>query len=102
MIMENRSLPESAVQPFESNVLCSEPKHGDIFHMPLGLKGYFDYKQGLECAAEQKKPVLIDFKGHACANCKRMEAKIWSNPEILSRLRSVSYTHLTLPTNKEV
>jgi len=87
MIMENRSLPESAVQPFESNVLCSEPKHGDIFHMPLGLKGYFDYKQGLECAAEQKKPVLIDFKGHACANCKRMEAKVWSNPEILSRLR---------------
>jgi thiol:disulfide interchange protein len=87
MIMENRSLPESAVQPFESNVLCSEPKHGDIFHMPLGLKGYFDYKQGLECAAEQKKPVLIDFKGHACANCKHMEAKVWSNPEILSRLR---------------
>jgi thiol:disulfide interchange protein DsbD len=88
MIMENRSLPGSAVQPVESNVLCSEPKHGDIFHMPLGLKGYFDYKQGLECAAEQKKPVLIDFKGHACANCKRMEAKVWSNPEILSRLRN--------------
>jgi thiol:disulfide interchange protein DsbD len=55
--------------------------------MPLGLKGYFDYKQGLTCAKEQKKPVLIDFKGHACANCKRMEAKVWSDPEVLSRLR---------------
>lgn len=88
MIMENRSLTGSAVQHVESYVLCSEPKHSDIFHMPLGLKGYFDYKQGLECAAEQKKPVLIDFKGHACANCKRMEANVWSNPEILSRLRN--------------
>jgi len=55
--------------------------------MPLGLKGYFDYKQGLACAKEQGKPVLIDFKGHACANCKLMEAKVWSDPEVLERLR---------------
>ena len=55
--------------------------------MPLGLEGYFDYKQGLECAREQKKPVLIDFKGHACANCKLMEARVWSDPEVLRRLR---------------
>ena len=55
--------------------------------MPLGLSGYFDYKQGLACAKEQGKPVLIDFKGHACANCKLMEAKVWSDPEILKRLR---------------
>jgi thiol:disulfide interchange protein len=86
MIMENRS-SGAAVQTGESSVLCSEPKHNNIFHMPLGLKGYFDYKQGLTCAKEQKKPVLIDFKGHACANCKRMEARVWSDPEILSRLR---------------
>ena len=30
---------------------------------------------------------LIDFKGHACANCKLMEAKVWSDPEVLRRLR---------------
>jgi thiol:disulfide interchange protein DsbD len=87
IIMENKSFSGQAVQPVETNVLCSEPKHNDIFQMPLGLKGYFDYKQGLVCAKELKKPVLLDFKGHACANCKRMEAKVWSDPEILSRLR---------------
>jgi thiol:disulfide interchange protein DsbD len=87
IIMENKSFSGQAVQPVETNVLCSEPKHNDIFQMPLGLKGYFDYKQGLACAKELKKPVLLDFKGHACANCKRMEAKVWSDPEILSRLR---------------
>jgi thiol:disulfide interchange protein DsbD len=54
--------------------------------MPLGLTGYFDYEQGLACAKEQGKPVLIDFKGHACANCKLMEAKVWSDPEVLRRL----------------
>jgi thiol:disulfide interchange protein DsbD len=55
--------------------------------LPYGLKGYFDYKQGLDCAKEQGKPILIDFKGHACANCKLMEAKVWSDPEVLRRLR---------------
>ncbi|MDX9812356.1 MAG: cytochrome c biogenesis protein CcdA [Bacteroidales bacterium] len=67
--------------------LCSEPKHADRFTMPLGLKGYFDYEQGLACAREQGKPVLLDFKGHACANCKLMEARVWSDPGVLRRLR---------------
>jgi len=87
MITENRSLSVPFVQTAETSIICTEPKHSDIFNMPLGLKGYFDYKQGLMCAKEQNKPVLIDFKGHACANCKRMEAKVWSDPEILKRLR---------------
>ncbi|MGC1390224.1 MAG: cytochrome c biogenesis protein CcdA [Bacteroidales bacterium] len=87
MILENRSASGPVAQPSQTSTICSEPKYNDIFHMPLGLKGYFDYKQGLACAKEQKKPVLIDFKGHACSNCKRMEAKVWSDPEILRRLR---------------
>jgi thiol:disulfide interchange protein DsbD len=87
LIMENRTTTGASVQSAETSILCSEPKHDDIFDMPLGLIGYFDYKQGLACAKEQKKPVLIDFKGHACANCKRMEAKVWTDPEILRRLR---------------
>ena len=87
LIMENRSFSAPSVKSSEISILCSEPKYNDIFQMPLGLRGYFDYKQGLACAKEQKKPVLIDFKGHACANCKRMEARVWSDPEIMSRLR---------------
>lgn len=88
IIAENRSYSgPAAVQQLNTSELCSEPKHGELFEMPLGLKGYFDYKQGLACAKEQGKPVLIDFKGHACANCKLMEAKVWSDPEVLRRLR---------------
>jgi len=73
--------------PLTSSQLCSEPKYGDKLRMPLGLTGYYDYKQGLECAREQGKPALLDFKGHACANCKLMEARVWSDPEVLKRLK---------------
>jgi len=73
--------------PVFGSDICSEPRHGDRFIMPLGLKGYFEYEQGLACAREQGKPVLLDFKGHACANCKLMEARVWSDPEVLRRLR---------------
>ncbi len=87
LISENRTPSVNLNQSAETNTLCSEPKYSNIFEMPLGLKGYFDYKQGLECAKEKGMPVFIDFKGHACANCKRMEAKVWSDPEVFRRLR---------------
>jgi thiol:disulfide interchange protein DsbD len=87
IISQNRVGVTAFSQNSSVSALCSEPKHGDLFDMPHGLTGYFDLKQGLACAKEQGKPVLIDFKGHACANCKLMEAKVWSDPEILRRLR---------------
>ena len=89
----SRQIPENvAPATFDfgnpvSGMLCGDPKHADLFDMPLGLTGYFDFKQGIACAKEKGKPVLIDFKGHACANCKVMEAKVWSDPEVLRRLR---------------
>jgi len=69
------------------NPLCEEPKYGDFLHFEYGLSGYFDLQQGLRCAAKINKPVLIDFKGHACANCKKMDARVWSDPEVQKRLR---------------
>ena len=88
MIMPvNTAQSSPAASSVFSSELCSNPLYDDIFDMPLGLKGYYDYEQGLKCAKEQGKPVLLDFKGHACANCKLMEAKVWSEPEILRRLR---------------
>jgi thiol:disulfide interchange protein len=68
-------------------VLCDEPRYADFLHLPHGLQGYFDLEQGLECAREQNKPVFLDFVGHACANCKEMEARVWSDPRVLQRLR---------------
>lgn len=70
-----------------SQSLCEEPKYADFLHLPHGLKGYFDYQQALKCAREKGKPLFVDFVGHTCANCKEMEAKVWSDPRVLERLR---------------
>jgi len=67
--------------------LCEKPKHGDILHLPHGLEGYFDYEQALVCANAQKKPIFIDFTGHGCVNCREMEARVWSDPRVLKKLR---------------
>jgi thiol:disulfide interchange protein len=87
MISENRTIVQAQAGAVSLSQTCSVPKYNEILDMPEGLKGYFDYKQGLECAKEQGKPVLLDFKGHACANCKLMEAKVWSDPAVLERLQ---------------
>lgn len=67
--------------------LCGTAKYADFLHLPHGLKGYFDYDEGMACAKEQNKPVLLDFKGHTCTNCKVMEEKVWSDPQVLKRLK---------------
>jgi thiol:disulfide interchange protein len=71
-----------------SSVLCDVPKHVDILHLPHGLQGYFNYEQALACAKKQNKPVFIDFTGHGCANCRKMEENVWANPEVLSSLQN--------------
>jgi len=68
--------------------LCDEPKYNDLFELPHGLKGYFDYEQGLACARQLNKPVFLDIKGHACTNCKVMEKNVWSDPDVLKRLQN--------------
>jgi len=69
------------------NKLCGVPKYSEFLHLPHGLKGYFDYDEGMACAKEQNKPVFIDFTGHGCVNCREMEANVWSHPEVLKKLQ---------------
>lgn len=52
-----------------------------------GLISFDDYQKGLEYAKEVGKPVLIDFTGYACVNCRKMEDNVWSNESILSILK---------------
>ena len=66
---------------------CEPPKYADFLHLPHSLKGYFNLDQALACARKVNKPVFIDFTGHGCVNCREMEANVWSNPEVLQRLR---------------
>ena len=73
--------------PSQAAGLCDAPRHADILHLPHEIQGYFDLKQALACAKEKNKPVFIDFTGHGCVNCREMEANVWSQPEVLKRLK---------------
>lgn len=53
---------------------------------PLGLTCFKDFEEGLEYARENNKPILLDFTGWACVNCRKMEENVWSEPEIFSIL----------------
>jgi thiol:disulfide interchange protein DsbD len=86
-ISENRGTTAPGLVTTASLSLCEEPKYADFLQFEYGLEGYFDLEQGLACARELGKPVLIDFKGHACANCKEMDARVWSDAGVQQRLR---------------
>ncbi len=47
-----------------------------------------DYEKALQLAREQNKPVLIDFTGWACVNCRRMEEKVWVDPRVLDLMKN--------------
>jgi thiol:disulfide interchange protein DsbD len=50
------------------------------------LPGYFTLDEGLAAAKVSGKPVFVDVTGHGCTNCREMEARVWSDPEVLRRL----------------
>ncbi|WP_153800544.1 protein-disulfide reductase DsbD family protein [Foetidibacter luteolus] len=59
----------------------------DKLHVPFGLTAYFDLEEGLAAAKALSKPVMLDFTGHSCANCRKMEEKVWKHPDVLKRMK---------------
>ena len=65
-----------------------QPKYSDFLHLPHGLEGFFDLKEAEAYAVKVGKPLFIDFTGHGCVNCREMEARVWSDPQVLDILRN--------------
>ncbi|WP_428225555.1 protein-disulfide reductase DsbD family protein [Flavobacterium sp.] len=61
------------------------PEHAH--YGPHNIITFDDYELGLAYAKQVNKPVLLDFTGDACANCRKMEDNVWSNSEVLSILK---------------
>lgn len=88
-------LPAMTKQSFDITK-SGEPGHGDaivyegesVREGPHGLMAFTDYDEGMSFAKEKDKPVFLDFTGLGCANCRKMEAAVWSDPAVLERLRS--------------
>lgn len=52
-----------------------------------GMTTYFDYNEALEIARKLKKPLMLDFTGINCVNCRKMEGSVWSDPQVMKRLK---------------
>ena len=53
-----------------------------------GMNTYFDYDDALNAAKEQGKPIMLDFTGITCVNCRKMETEVWSDPEVFKRMKN--------------
>lgn len=92
----NAWLPPVSTQDFDlySNRTASAEaktegakKYANLFHAPYGINAFYDYEEGLAYAKQQNKPVLIDFTGWSCTNCRKMEATVWADTQVLKRLK---------------
>ncbi|TFG77947.1 MAG: thioredoxin family protein [Flavobacteriales bacterium] len=62
---------------------------------PLGIDCFKDFGEGVAFAKSVDKPILLDFTGWACANCRKMEENVWSDPEVYPLLKE-SYVLISL------
>lgn len=67
-------------------VTNSLPEHAHLG--PHKIVAFHDYDKGVAYAKEVGKPILLDFTGHACVNCRKMEEHVWSNSEVLPLLKN--------------
>ncbi len=87
-------LPSITTQDFNLNEVrggqvvapVAELKGKSIKAGPYGLVKYTDYDEGLTAAKEAGKPIFLDFTGHACVNCKKMETTVWSDSRVRDML----------------
>lgn len=87
-------LPPMNSQDFKGSQTAEVPAqkidalYSDFLELPLGLSGYFDFEQAKAAALKANKPLFIDFTGHGCVNCRKMEEYVWSDPSVLQRLKN--------------
>lgn len=68
---------------------------------PHNLNCYHDFDEALAAAKEQNKPLFVDFTGHGCVNCRKMEENVWPLPGIIDHLRN-NYIVVSLYVDEKV
>ena len=61
--------------------------YGSEVPLAYGLTGYSKLEDGIAAAKASGRKVFVDITGHGCVNCREMEARVWSDPRVLQRLR---------------
>ena len=71
-----------------SVAIDSEIPDGAHLMAPHNILAFNNYDKGLAYAKKVGKPVMIDFTGHACVNCRKMEQNVWVKPKVLEMLKN--------------
>ncbi|MCC7244821.1 MAG: thioredoxin family protein, partial [Saprospiraceae bacterium] len=79
----------------------TEAKHHDGPGCPQGLDCYHDFDEAITIAKLENKPIFVDFTGHGCVNCRKMEETVWPLPGIIDRLRN-DYVVVSLYVDEKV
>jgi len=79
----------SSTKPSTGSVNLAQPPQrlADKLHVPYGLVAYFTLEEGMAAAKALNKPIMLDFTGHSCANCRKMEKEVWKDPAVLQRMK---------------
>ena len=75
-------------QTQDDSGLPADRKYADFLHLPYGIPAFFDYDEARAYALKVGKPLLIDFTGHGCVNCREMESRVWSDPRVLKLMKN--------------
>ena len=62
-------------------------EEGGMMTIAHGLRAYTSMDEAVAAAQRSGKRIFVDITGHGCVNCREMEARVWSDPEVLRRLR---------------
>ncbi len=80
-------LPPMETQDFVLGSYRNDTSENSTISMPHGLVGYDSIEAGMQAAKGSGKRVFVDITGHGCVNCREMEARVWSDPQVLQKLR---------------
>tara|TARA_B100000965_G_scaffold155499_1_gene129488 strand:- start:679 stop:2622 length:1944 start_codon:yes stop_codon:yes gene_type:complete len=82
------SLERVAFYKSSNSDIYGDVKYSELFKFPYDLKGFFDYDESVLFAKKVNKPILLDFTGHGCVNCRDIESRVWSDESIRNILNN--------------
>ena len=86
-LIRNSNLHEQDTLRAYSEPTIVPKKYTDILQSEIpGVRVFFDFEEAVAAAKQEKKPIMLDFTGHSCANCRKMESEVLSKQEVSSIL----------------
>lgn len=86
---KNRNISPDTSQKINSALIIKPKKYTDILESEIpGVEVFFDFDEAKAAAKQLKQPIMIDFTGHSCANCRKMESEVLSKTEVSNMLHN--------------